>query len=291
MTTPAFYSSINAPDYFVNATDTIYKSIPLDVVKKQGIWNNRLDRMLPLLPDNTWIAGGFLRAMIAGEDDRNGDIDLFFGNSDAFNKTLNMIKHPTKETKNVFGWYSIPEYETAIENLRVVDCISDMMFRPNLQLIRLWWFNSPIKVIDGFDLTICQVAIDKENLYFNPKAFDDIQSRTINMHRYTGSALSMLNRILKYKDKGYAVDPALFDKIEADALKVLKTPNEINEYFYADKQNTSMQKRPISFLKHAWDYLEENPKTTEAYKKAMKVIRRPAFRSKDHSAGVWQIYA
>ncbi len=273
--TLAFYSKSDAPDYIKHRTDAEYHTMSLDELKSSGFWNRRLDKMLPLLPDNAWIAGGFLRAMIAGEDDRNGDIDFFFGNADAFNKMLAIIKAPSSEEKSVFGWYSIPQYDIPMKELRVIDCISDGLFRPNIQLVKLYWYDTPIHVIDNFDLSVCQIAIDKNRVYYAPSIFNDIKNKVINVHRNTGSSLTLLNRLLKYDAKGYHTPKEFFDKVEEEAIEVLKDPSKINEYFYMDKDDTKTHKRTASFLQRAWDYLEENPKSAEAYKIMIKNRARP----------------
>jgi hypothetical protein len=258
----------------------------LSRLKEMGYWNPRLDKLLPLLPEGAWIAGGFLRAMIAGEDDAMGDIDFFFGSSGAFDNTLQMIKRPTAETKSAFGYYSMTDYEEPIEKLRTIDFKNDLMVgRPAIQLVKLWWYNDPTHVIDQFDLSVCQLAIDKERIYFGPNTFEDIKAKTIRVHRNTGSALSLLNRLLKYKEKGYKVSTELFNQVETAAIEVLKDPKQINEYFYLDKDDTKTHKRLVSHLQRSWSYLEEAQ--PEAYKDMLKNRRRPAKKMMMAGVGVY----
>src|SRR6478752_1902741 len=100
----SFYNRKNAPEHIAKRTDVKYKSIPLVALKKMGMWNSRLDKIIPYMPKDAWIAGGFLRALIAGEDDSCGDIDFFFASEEGFNATLEMIKYPVKGAERGFGY-------------------------------------------------------------------------------------------------------------------------------------------------------------------------------------------
>lgn len=167
------------------------------------------------MPKGAWIAGGFLRSIIAGEDESGGDIDFFFQNEEAFNKTPDLIKYPSSVAgaEKVFNYYSIPEYEN-ISKLRIIDCESFAAFRLNIQLVRLFWFESPEHVVDSFDFTACQFITDGKTLWYNLQGFEDIKTKTLRAHRETGDAIAALNRILKYQNKGYRIDPVRFEEAE-----------------------------------------------------------------------------
>jgi hypothetical protein len=271
-----FYSKDAAPDYLKHRTSVEYQTMPLTELKARGIWNRRLDKILPCLEDKVWIAGGFLRAMIAGEDDRNGDIDFFFGDDPSWSITYNMLLKPNEIQKPAFGYYSMPQYDISWKKLRVMDFNSEIPYRPNIQLVKMVWYDTPVDVIDSFDLSVCQIAIDKHNIYYAPTAFEDIKSKTIRVHRNTGSSLTLLNRLLKYEAKGYNVEADMFNRVEEEAIEVLNDPAKINEYFYLDKKDTKTHKRPASFLQRSWDYLADNPKSAEAFDRMMKKKIRPA---------------
>jgi len=267
----SFFNKKNAPQHISKRTDSIYKSMPLDELKKDGRWNKRLDKIIPYIPEGAWLGGGFLRAMIAGEDELDGDIDFFFGTEDGFNKMLDMIKYPTSiyGAEKAFSYYSIPEYEN-LNKLRIVDCESVVEFRPNIQLVRLFWFDSPEHVIDSFDFTVCQFITDGKTLWYNPQAFEDIKTKTIRFHREMSDSIAVLNRILKYQSKGYKMAPELFKIAEENAVATLNNPGKLSEYFYNDKVENDIHKRSKSALGRAWDYLETAPAASEAYARAMK---------------------
>ncbi len=274
----AFYTdkSKEVPERFVKRTSTQYASMPLTQLKEMGLWSKRLEKIIPFLPEGAWIAGGFLRSIIAGEDDTDGDIDFFFQNDDAFNKMLSMVKNPeTREIKNVFGYYIIPEYEEGIDELRVITCKSEVMHRPDIQLVKLFWYESPEHVIDGFDFTVCQLATDGKRLYYNPLSFDDIRSKAIRVHRSNIDGIVMLNRIIKYSNKGYSVSQELFDETEAEAIAMFNNGDKIKDYFYQDKENTESHEQPASFLKYAWEHLADSPRISKKWAKLIKHYNLP----------------
>lgn len=264
----SFFNKSNAPHNILKRTDTKYKSMPLSALKEDGMWNNRLSKIIPYIPKGAWLAGGFLRSMIAGEDELSGDIDFFFNSEDSFDKMLELIKHPVSGAEKAFGYYSIPEYES-VEKLRIIDCTSLVSFRPNIQLVRLFWFDSPEHVIDSFDFTVCQFATDGETLWFNPQAFEDIKTKTLKQNRETGDAIAILNRVLKYQSKGYKISAEDFQTVENNAVKTLNS-NDIIQHFYNDKTESDIHRRSETVLQRAWEYLETAPASAAAYANAMK---------------------
>lgn len=272
--TSSFFNKRNAPTHIVKRTHTKYASMPLSELKAKGVWSPRLDRIIPYLPKDVWIAGGFLRAMIGSEDDSAGDVDFFFHSEDGFNKLLATIKDPPPGAEKAFGYYSISNYEN-LSKLRIVDCESMANFRPNLQLVRLFWFDSPEHVIDSFDFTVCQFITDGKTLFFNPKSFDDVRERKLRWHRECDDSIAALNRILKYQEKGYKMSKDTFEAAEAAALRMLVNSDEMVKYFHQEKLETSIHKHPVSHLQRAWDYLSTAPLTRSAYAKAKKKEIKP----------------
>lgn len=264
----SFFSKKNAPNHITKRTGTTYGSMPLLDLKAKGIWSSRLERMVKYLPKDAFIAGGFLRSMIAGEDELDGDVDFFFKTEDAFEKVLSMIKEPPDK---VFNYYTLPENKVHdFKKFRIVDCESAANFRPNLQLVRLFWFDGPEHVIDSFDFTVCQFVTDGKTLWFGPKSFEDVQSRTLRWHRETGDAIAALNRIIKYQHKGYKISQELFDITEQQVLKMLNSPDELSKHFRQDKIESEIHKHGESVYQRAWDYLSSAPVTRSAAIKALK---------------------
>lgn len=267
----SFFDKKNAPANLSKRSGIKYKSMPLFELKDKNMWNARLEKIIPYLPDGAYIAGGFLRAMIAGEDDSNGDIDFFFHTEEAFNKTLDLIRNPSSipGAEKAFNFYAIPEYED-IKKLRIIDCESLVSFRPNIQLVRLYWFDSPEHVIDSFDFTVCQFITDGKTLWYNPSSFDDLKNKVIKQHRETNDAISILNRVLKYQGKGYNISREDFAVVEEKAIKTLGSSDEMAKVFYMEKLESGIHKRDGNVLQRALDYLETAPASAEAYARLRK---------------------
>lgn len=267
----SFFNKKNAPEHLSKRTSTTYGTMPLFDLKVKGTWNARLEKIAQILPKDAYIAGGFLRAMIAGEDELGGDVDFFFHTEVAFDKTLEMIRNPSsvKDGKKVFNYYSLPEQET-IKKLRIVNAESVAQFRPDLQLVRLFWFDSPQHVIDSFDFTVCQFATDGTTLWFGPKSFEDIETKTIRWHRETGDGINALNRIIKYQQKGYKISAEGFHLAEQAALKMLNSTDAMTKHFSQDKIESEIHKHETSVYQRAWDYLTTSPITRSSAAKALK---------------------
>lgn len=272
----SFFNKDTAPKHITKQTNSKYESMPLIMLKERSMWSKRLEKIIPYIPKDAWIAGGFLRSIIAAEDDSDGDIDFFFHTEESFSRTMDLIKHPSfYGAEKVFNYYRIPEYDN-INELRIIDCESLVAFRPNIQLVRLYWFNSPEHVIDSFDFTVCQLITDGKTLWFNPQAFEDIKTKTLRQHRETGDAIAILNRILKYQSKGYKISQNAFDIAEKNAIKTLSSPDEVIKYFYLDDAENNKHKRSVSPVQRAWDYLETAPASAALYAniKKKKVVEK-----------------
>ena len=160
-----------------------------------------------------------MRAIVADENEMNGDIDFFARDEKAFSALVDLIKYAPDEARSIFGFY---EVEAEIKNTKIVNCKSMTMFRPNLQLIKIDFYSTPISIIEKFDLTVCQLATDGKDLYFGSSTFDDIQNRIIRFYAKNQNPLVNLNRALKYMKKGYRVDRSEFKTIEQASIKIVK---------------------------------------------------------------------
>lgn len=72
------------------------------------------------------------------------------------------------------------------------------------QVVRMPGLDSPEAVIDAFDFTICQFALDGETFYTTEWALIDLARRRLAVHRVT-FATSSVRRMLKYGRQGFSV--------------------------------------------------------------------------------------
>lgn len=143
-------------------------------------WHNRI-----------FIAGGFVRAIVAGE--KISDIDLFTdslrGCELLANNIATTLSKKVHKTDNAFSIRS----------------------SPMIQVISRWTFMKPEQVAESFDFTVCCAVI-----YYNGKTFDsyvderfyvDLASKRLVYRkpvRNEDAGGSML-RVLKYYQRGYRI--------------------------------------------------------------------------------------
>ena len=259
-----FFTKDTAPNFF-QRSDVKFESMPLEALGND-LWKRRLGGIIPYLPEGAYIAGGFMRSIVAGEEDITGDIDFFFDGSAAFEQMVqNLCKPMSGMMTDVFGGYK-PEVDLMVakHNSKAYRLINFLPpnGKPPIQLIKLIWFDGPEHVIDSFDLTIVQFVTDGKRLYYNPQAFVDVEAGRLRLHR-SQSPITTLNRLLKYEKKGYSADPEEFADVADEASKMIlgAKKDELNEYFYLPKADASVgndRKLPVTWLTHAWKYLVES---------------------------------
>lgn len=224
--------------HFLTRTDTDYVTSPLSILADRGIENRLLTNLVEHLPSGAIIAGGFVTAVIT-EEDNASDIDFFFTSEQAFKDTVAFIlKERGKDGETIKDWaYAgyAPKEGTPMD----LDNLGDTRFltfvhpkRPAFQLLRMVWYDSPEHVIDTFDLTCVQLAVDVEGLTFNPVTWIDLSRKRLVLHRmqFPGSTL---RRLIKYASRGFYACPGSLVNI-CKAIQVYKGEPDINDVVYVD---------------------------------------------------------
>lgn len=191
----------------------------------RGITHPFLENLARELPDDAWISGGALCSLLSFGlsggvyNKRNdpfefeGDIDVFFGNELAFRETLlDFLEH---KPNSAYEGYRLETDMAMLEppnNVPFVTLVSENPNRPKIQLIKIVWYTSADHVIDSFDFTAVQFAMDRHNLYYNPVSLVDICGKHLVIHRMR-DPLSALRRMVKYASKGFGVSNATFAKL------------------------------------------------------------------------------
>lgn len=217
---PPFWEKSEAP-IFISRTDTEYSKLPISILSDRGLENRLLQSLLEHLPENAYIVGGFCINILTGEKTAK-DIDIAFTTEQAFKETLNLfhkgIPKPIDPSEENTGWafqgYKVnsdmESFQRGAKEFRYIAFKHDTL--PPVQLLKLCWYDSPEHIIDSFDITISQIAINKEYIWINPITPMDISRKRIVLHRMQFPA-STLRRIIKYTQKGYYACPGALGNI------------------------------------------------------------------------------
>lgn len=220
--------------HFLTRTDKEYCKENLSFLVDRGIENRLLENLVEHLPDGAIIAGGFILNVI-NEEKNATDIDFFFTSKEAFNNTLDLFLNRSEEDEKdiwAYGGYSpkLGEDGKPITNERYISLVHPT--RPAIQLIKMVWYEDAKHVIDSFDFTITQCAVDNKGFYFNSATLMDLARKRLVLHRLQYAA-STLRRLIKYSKKGYYACPGSLVTI-AEAIQKFNGPMDANQVVYLD---------------------------------------------------------
>lgn len=208
------------PELFERST-VQYQKMPLESFVTKGFSNEYIEAVLETFPEGTFIAGGYLTSLISGANDPKSDIDIFFKNEESFRQAYVCLTANSNSLPEVLrGYRAQRTIENALTpNVMFINFVAKG--KPNIQLIKTRWFSTPEEIIDGFDFTITQFAIDEDNFYFNPESLLDIINKKLTLHKLTFPEKA-LARIAKYTKKGYSIEESVMEKITEQILRVVR---------------------------------------------------------------------
>lgn len=158
--------------------------------ERSGVESSELNRVLSVIRNGAWIAGGAIRRTLIRQA-LDSDFDFFFKSQDdmdAWERKLPDTLTLVKETEHHKHWRG-----------RVGD--SDLPI--DIQAIRFRFYESAADVIDSFDYTITQFALDGDTLVTTPEALWDLGRRKLAIHKITYPVATM-RRMLKYTKQGFS---------------------------------------------------------------------------------------
>lgn len=175
----------------------------------------------PQWHNNLFLAGGYIRACIAGEN--VNDIDLFVSNE----KDAELLSYKLVQNKK-----DIIKTENAYTvKLRPVP----------VQVIHRWVFNKPEDVAMSFDYTICSAVVSydgtkwcswcDERFYIDLAAKRLVYRKPVRNEDAGGSML----RVLKYYQRGYRIP---LDSLGAVVARLVKPLND-NKSDMSDEENVA----------------------------------------------------
>lgn len=221
--------------HFLTRTNVSYATDNISLLTGRGMENRLLENLIEFLPDGVIIAGGFMTSLFESEKDAK-DIDFFFTSKSAFCNFANYILDQ-KQVK-ADGCWALEGYKlkegTTLANINIYRyLIFTHPTKPDLQLLKMVMYSDAAHVIDSFDLTVAQFAVEKGGKFtYNPLSFLDISRKRIVLHRiqFMGSTL---RRIIKYSKKGFYACPGSLANV-CQQIKDFKGPIEANDIFYVD---------------------------------------------------------
>lgn len=116
--------------------------VPIDVMRCVGRLADPVSDLLKNNPGSVFLAGGFVRSVIANEP--IADVDLF----------ISAAQDAEKHLRSLFGRPQVPtDLVSYTQNAATV------LWRPRVQIIHRWTFASAADGIERFDFTIARAAI------------------------------------------------------------------------------------------------------------------------------------
>lgn len=242
---------------FIKRTDTQFVKLPLSALFDRGVENKVVEEFIRALPKGAFICGGYALSLFSGKADAK-DIDIMFTSEQAFKDTFNILTTPPKkpevdtsdipfdnpstspEVFDIHKRWRDYELESDFEKFKQ-DSKSHRFIifkhdtKPKIQLIKLVWYEDGEHVIDTFDFTVTQVAIDSEFVYLNPLTVLDIANKRLVLHRMQFPA-STLRRLIKYASKGYYACPGSLVNIAKQIMEHTGNMDIINnkQFVYID---------------------------------------------------------
>lgn len=156
---------------------------------------SKLDtRVLSLLSDDIFLAGGALRTLV-DQEEKILDYDMFFRNAEAKRLLDEALLSRGARVTFICPLGMLTSY--SLDGLKI-------------QSISLRYYDGLKELIDSFDFTASMAAINHDTLVLSKDFSRDIKNKHLRLHRLTYPAAT-LNRVIKYKSKGYFVHDILRD--------------------------------------------------------------------------------
>lgn len=156
---------------------------------RSAVKTDDLFRILSPIRQDAWCAGGAIRRTLINQS-LDSDFDFFFRDADhlaAWETGLPSTLVKVRETEHHKHWRGP---------------VGDSAIPIDVQAIRFRFYKSAEDVIDSFDYTITQFALDGDNLVTTPIALWDLGRKRLAIHKVTYPVATM-RRLLKYSRQGF----------------------------------------------------------------------------------------
>lgn len=214
-----YFGTSKKPGHY-SPSGTQYTRLNLaEFIKPRGLYNKELTSLSKSLPQGAFLAGGFVAALVNPAHPPT-DIDIFFNSGNVFLDVFDLFSNPPDDEHAwaLRGYKTTTTREEIIANskeMRVVNFKNDDPERLPIQLIKMVWYDSAESVIDSFDFTVTQFAVDQGDFVCSPAAIIDVLKSSLIVHRHQ-FPMESLYRLVKYAKKGYHVSPKTLQRLVDD---------------------------------------------------------------------------
>lgn len=204
------------PNYFKHKLSLLTENHP-----KVSELEYLIEILPPLGEDGPWIAGGSLfRTKL--DLPMTTDIDLFFKNSNQLSDYKLKLKSDYEGKKFVFVKEELRKNAT-----NVTVKYNERTFV--IQLIHRKYYDGPCKLLDEFDLNICQLAYDGKYLFVAEGTIESIENRSIMINEVVNAPHTMA-RCMKYAKYGFNISNSEIEKFFSKITKNTETIVKVQDY-------------------------------------------------------------
>lgn len=182
----------------------IHKS---DLHKRRFTYIQKFLNRFKLIQNGCYLAGGSLRTLMIGYDDIQ-DYDLYFRDEDALTRTKRSLL--SAGFKKIFACPQNKLFTYKLNDFKV-QCICEFYY-PDIETI-----------LNDFDLAACMAGFDGKYVIVHPQFVKDLYTMRLTLVNLT-YPIATLNRILKYRDKGFNTSEVTKQYVEQLALMLERGP-------------------------------------------------------------------
>lgn len=163
-----------------------------------------------VLPSGAYIAGGYVLGLMSGAP--SYDVDVWFRDRETFKLGVaaveTLLKTPPWET------LFVNRRKSQIGGVQLTVSGADRKPLP-ISLDGRYFFENASHLIDYFDFTVTQVALDGNTLWSGPTTLEDIREKRLIVHRRKMRYIDY--RTKKYLEKGFKLTPQAEDILAVDS--------------------------------------------------------------------------
>lgn len=195
-----------------------YIKVPLVTLTEKHEKITEMEYLIDVLPklseDGPWIAGGSLLRTKMGIAITT-DVDIFFKSEQQLNEYKIKLQSDYEGKRFTYSTDSDSKYSKNV-------FIKYMDRNYKIQLINRKFYDSACKLLDDFDLNICQLAYDGKSLYIEENVIRSIEDRTFYLNRISNGS-SVMSRCMKYARLGFNMP---YSEINKFFDTITKEPNK-----------------------------------------------------------------